>query len=306
MVCRLKYIISTLLLCVWVTVRTTAQSLPLVEPMKDLVEMYEALNRAFPYSDYVTLKQNEVCYWVNRSMRPEYDFLGTFEKLKPMIEKLKSLPSKGERTIRENDPAEGIVFACYPNFHDDTQENYVELVFNRNLMHFCYISRNKNAVLGHEAHPAIVEEMEKLFGEYVSRKDVGSVGVIYDGPTYQYQLVTFNNSERIRQHAEGTIYIIPNGTEADWQRIFEQIKNYALVHNVQVAWNDVYRDGESVEILIDRESTVPIVFAAALKDGELKLLRLEGTADYNIVLPRIWSEDSPVFNPKKNKDYLGK
>ena len=79
--------------------RTTAQTSPLVEPMKDLVEMYEALNRAFPYSDYVTLKQNEVCYWVNRSMRPEYDFLGTLEKLKPMIEKLKSLPSKGKKTI---------------------------------------------------------------------------------------------------------------------------------------------------------------------------------------------------------------
>jgi len=156
-------------------VRTTAQTSPLVEPMKDLVEMYETLNGAFPHSDYVTLKPTEVCYWVNRSMHPEYDFLGTLEKLKPMIEKLKSLPSKGEKITRENDPAEGIVFACYPNFHDDTQENYVELVFNRNTMHFCYISRNKNAVLGHEANPAIVEEMEKLFGEYVSRKDVGSV-----------------------------------------------------------------------------------------------------------------------------------
>ena len=306
MVYRLKYIIISLLLSGWMSQQVVAQTAPLVEPMSELVEIYEELNRAFPYSDYVTLKQNEVCYWVNRSMQPKYDFLGTLEKLKPMIEKLKSLPCKGEVTMIDNEPAEGITFACYPSFHDEVQENYVELVFNRNLMHFCYISRNKNVILGHAANPTIVEEMETLFGEYVSRKDVGSMGVIYDGPTYLYQLVTFNNSERIRQHAEGTIYTIPNGTKADWLRIFEKIKSYALVHNVQVAWNDVYRDGESVEIWIDRESTVPIVFAAALKDDELKLLRLEGTADYNIVLPRIWSEDSPIFNPKKNKDYLGK
>ena len=179
----------------------------------------------------------------------------------------------------------------------------MELIFNRNKIHFYYTSKRRKCELKNEPNEQIVNEMEDIFRMFINRTGSVSYGIVFDGPTYQYQLVTFNNPHQIRQHAEGQVFSIPNCSIEDWKMIFNKIRGYALRNNVQVAWNDIYRDHESVEIWIDRESTIPIVYAATFKENELKLLRLEGTKDYNVVLPRVWSEDSPIFNPKKNKDY---
>ncbi|MBQ7239148.1 MAG: hypothetical protein IJS20_10190 [Bacteroidales bacterium] len=303
MIYRIKLIIIVGLLQGLWGGKVAAQSADCVVPMQELVEIYDELNRAFPFSDYVTLKQSEVCYWVNRTMRPEYDFVGTMERLKPVIDKLKSLPCKNPPYTSDSQPAEGIVYACRPTFRDVSQDNYVELVFNRNKIHFYYTSKRRTTALKNEPNQQIANEMDELFWTFTKRPEVVSYGITFDGPTYQYQLVTFNNPQQIRQHAEGRIFTIPNCKVEDWMLIFNKMRGYALRYNVQVAWNDVYRDHESVEIWIDRESTVPIVFAATIKEGELKLLRLEGTKDFNIVLPRVWSEDSPIFNPKRNNDY---
>lgn len=305
MISKFKYIISCLVAFqIWCT-SMYAQQDSIVVQIDNLVDVYEELNRLYPYCDYVTLKQGEVAYWINRTMKPEYDFVGDYQRLKPLIDKLKALPCIGQKVIKEgtDTPAEGIVFACHPSFRDDVQSNYVELVFNRNMIHFLYTSKLKESAIPYESNDRIADEMDSFFAQYISRPEVFKFGVQYDGPTYQYQLVTFNNPQKLMQHAEGVIYTIPNCSIDDWNAIFEKIKGYALVNNVDVAWNDVYRHYESVEILIQRASTIPIAFAAAYKDETLKLLRIEGTENYNIVLPRIWSEDTPVFNPKKNKDY---
>ena len=304
MISEFKFIISCLAsLLLWCTNMYARQDSVVVQ-MDELTGIYEELNRLYPYGDYVTLKQGEVAYWVNRMMKPEYDFVGDYQRMKPLIDKLKGLPCLGQKLIKEGEdmPAEGIVFACRPSFRDDTQTNYVELVFNRNSIHFHYSSSLKNGTATYEPNDRIAEEMDSLFAWYTTKPEALMSAVQYDGPTYQYQLVTFNNPQKLRQHAEGSIYTVPNCSVDDWNTIFEKIKSYALVNNVEVAWNDVYRHYESVEILVQRASTVPIVFAATYKDGTLKLLRLEGTENYNVVLPRIWSEDTPVFNPKKNKE----
>lgn len=281
-----------------------AQTSQQLEPMAELVELYEQLNQAFPYSDYVTMNPDEVHFWVNRNMMPEYDFVGIMEKIKPTIERLKSLPHIGNAIYRENTPAEGVEYACHPSHNDDVQENYVELLFSRNMIHFYYTSKKKASTFTHQTRQQIADEMEELVQQYISRPNVKTRDIMFDGPTYQYQLVTFNNPQQIRQHAEGTIYTVPNTNQEDWLRFFNKIRDYAIHEHVQVAWNDVYRDHEAVEILIDRDSTIPIVYAATWKDGELTLLRLEGTEGFNIILPRIWSEDSPIFDPKRNKDYI--
>ena len=305
MISKFKYIISCLVAFQIWCASMYAQQDSIVVQMDNLVDVYEELNRLYPFSDYVTLKQGEVAYWVNRTMRSEYDFVGDCQRLKPLIDKLKALPCIGQKVIKEgaDTPAEGIVFACHPSFRDDVQNNYIELVFNRNTIHFLYTSKLKESVIPYESNDRIADEMDNFFAQYISRPEVYKFGVQYDGPTYQYQLVTFNNPQKLRQHAEGVIYTVPNCSIDDWNTIFEKIKGYALTNNVDVAWNDVYRHYESVEILIQRASTIPIVFAATYRDETLKLLRIEGTENYNIVLPRIWSEDTPVFNPKKNKDY---
>lgn len=305
MIFRIRYIISFLVAFQIWCASMYAQQNTIVVQMKNLVDVYEELNMLYPYSDYVTQKQGEVAYWVNRNMKPEYDFIGDYQRLKPLVDKLKALPCIGQKVIQEgtDTPAEGIVFACYPSFRDDVQTNYIELVFNRNTIHFLYMSKLKDADVPYESNDRIAEEMDSFFAQYISRPEVFKFGVQYDGPTYQYQLVTFNNPQKLKQHAEGIIYSIPNCSIDEWHAIFNKIKGYALLNNVEVAWNEVYRYYESVEILIQRASTIPIVFAATYKDETLKLLRVEGTENYNIVLPRIWSEDTPIFNPKKNKDY---
>lgn len=304
MIINNKVIVIAVVICSLLSADVKAQESAHLVLMEELVDIYEELNSMFPNSDYVKLTQNEASYWVNRTMKPEYDFVGNLEKLQPTIKKLQALPCIGKKVVKEDSPAEGIIFACNPSFRDEKQENYVELIFNRNTIHFCYTSKRKHANYLYESNDWIAAEMNNLFDLFIARPNTTQFGIILDGPTYQYQLVTFTNSQRIKQHAEGIIFTIPDCSVEDWCQIADKMKSYAIKHNVQVAWNDVYRDYESVEILIDRESTIPIVFAAAFKDEELKLLRLEGTANHNIVLPRIWSEDSPVFNPKKNIDYI--
>ena len=135
------------------------------------------------------------------------------------------------------------------------------------------------------------------------RSGVTKDSIVFDGPSYKYQLVTFTNFQQMMQHAEGVVYNIPNAKHSDWLQFFNKMKSYAIKANVRVAWNDVYREYESVEIWVDRENTIPVVFAAAMKGDTLKVLRLEGTEEYNVILPRVWSEESPVFSPKRIKAY---
>ena len=76
MISKFKYIISCLVAFqIWCT-SMYAQQDSIVVQIDNLVDVYEELNRLYPYSDYVTLKQGEVAYWINRTMKPEYDFVG--------------------------------------------------------------------------------------------------------------------------------------------------------------------------------------------------------------------------------------
>lgn len=282
--------------------RVMAQEATRVVPMKEIMGVYAMLDSLFPFSDYVLCRQSEVAYWVNRKLPPEYDMMEGIKKIQPCIDILDALPATGQQMVKKNSADGGLIYACFPSFRDDEQENFVEIVFKKGHIHFAYNSRKKHIIDCHQANDLIANEMEGLFKPYISKPDAVCSPVVYDGPTYQYQMVTFNNTQKVKQHAKGTLYDIPGCKEADWQRIFSKIKSYANTDHVEVAWNEVYRHYECAQILIDRASTVPIVYAAAWKEGVLKLLRLEGTADYNIVLPRIWPEDSPIFDPSKNTD----
>lgn len=271
-----------------------AQNTQTVEPLPELVEMYEELNKMFPNSDYVILRQDEASYWVNRTTVMSSD----------MREKIKQIITNHKLTYSEKDGE--IVFGTTLRSSKIDQVNYVELLCNDDGLHFYYYSKLIKPVSSYEPNDRIAEEFERLLGKYISKKGVTSKPVVFDGYTYLYQLVTFNNSQQLKQHAEGTLYNVTGCKEGDWKQFFDMMKGYAFRPGVKVAWNDVYRDYEAVEILIERENTIPIVFGATFKDGTMKLIRLEGTKDHNIVLPRVWPEDSPVFDPKKNVDLINK
>lgn len=293
---------NIVVLCLLCISRAWAQDTTRVVPMKEITAVYEMLDSLFPHSDYVIHRQSEVAYWVNRKLPPEYDLKKGWEQIRACIDKLYAQPATGKQIYKDDAPEGVIIYASRPSFRDGEQANYVEIIFDKKHIHFCYESRKREPADSRKANDAIAEEMDALFRPYVSRKEAVPQSIVFDGPTYQYQMITFNNPQKVKQRAEGTLYDIPGCTEADWNRIFGKIKSYANTGHVEVAWNDVYRHYECAEILIDRTSTIPIVFAAAWKEGVLKLLRLEGTQDYNIILPRIWSEDDHIFDPKKNTD----
>lgn len=289
-----------LLFCLISFACAKAQAQACVAQIPEAVGLYRELVDMFPYSDYVKLDQAEACYWVNSSMKSDKTFDDGMKKICQVIPHLKAMCTESDVLIDNTHSTDSLVFACRPSFCDSVQINYLEIVYNRQKLHFYYGSHlnDKNSI-GYEANDHIVGSMDSLMETYLSRPGVSADSIVYNGPAYQYQLVTFANQQQIMQHAEGVIYTIPDCSMGDWYKFYGKMKNYAMIRNVKVAWNDIYREYESVEIWIDRANTIPVVFAAAFKGKNLKILRLVGTPDYNIVLPRVWPEDSPVFSPRR-------
>ena len=299
----MKYKLAVIL-CLIFSGGINAQDTRCVEPLPELVEIYEELNKMFPNSDYVILRQDEASYWVNRTTAISPDMR---EKIKQIFLSHNLTFSEKEEVLSEQEKiSRDMVFSATLHGSKRDQTNYVELLCNDEGLHFYYYSKLLKPVLSYEANDRIAEEFDRLFAKYTSKKGVTNKPIVYDGYTYMYQLVTFNNSQQLKQHAEGIIYTVPNCKESDWKLFFDLMKGYAFKSGIKVAWNDVYRDYEAVEILVERENTIPIVFGATFRNGIMKLIRLEGTMDHNIVLPRVWPEESPVFNPKENVDYINK
>ena len=294
----------SLLFCVFSLISMKAQNDSRVAQIPEIVDLYEQLERMFPYSDYVNLTQTEVSYWVNNNMKQTEDFAQGLKKMQSAIKKIKAIYGDDNIVVESTNSDDSLVFACRPNYHDSVQSNYMEIVYNREKIHFYYgSSLNDKSANYHEANDNIVADIDNMLKTFMMRSGVTKDSIVFDGPSYKYQLVTFTNFQQMMQHAEGVVYNIPNAKHSDWLQFFNKMKSYAIKANVRVAWNDVYREYESVAIWVDRENTIPVVFAAAMKGDTLKVLRLEGTKEYNIILPRVWSEESPVFSPKRIKAY---
>ena len=209
--------IISLLFCVFSLISMKAQNDSRVAQIPEIVDLYEQLENMFPYSDYVNLTQTEVSYWVNNNMKQTEDFAQGLKKMQSAIKKIKAIYGDDNIVVESTNSDDSLVFACRPNYHDSVQSNYMEIVYNREKVHFYYgSSLNDKSANYHEANDNIVVDIDNMLKTFMMRSGVTKDSIVFDGPSYKYQLVTFTNFQQMMQHAEGVVYNIPNAKHSDW------------------------------------------------------------------------------------------
>lgn len=269
-----------------------------------VMSVYHELDSIFPLRFLANESPADCGYWVNQFFSSKEEF----EKYRPWLESLarrlqqvKSYQSNVQRKDTNDICEYKMTVQCVTPAPLQKDQLYfafansgVSFFYRARLSgaDFCYAGLSND--LNGQPRQDIADAMDALLGKYTKRKHVTREKVVYDQSKQNYNYITFISLGTWA--SSGTRYIVPQCSEADYQRIRQAICSYSRTSPVRTSLNDVYWQYEEAAICIARPGKPALMIGVALKGTDLYILRLEG--EHRYVMPRAWAEESPVWELK--------
>lgn len=263
----------------------------------EAMRIFQDLNRIFPRR-YLTMRDIGRCeYWINYVYENQEDFEKHKAQIWHLFARLNALPTIHKYT-EEIDSANvqcknySMTFPTKIN----GQEDYLSFSTNTRRLRFYFTSKNRmidrNADL--VTDQKVIDELENLFNEYVSRKKVEKEEVRYRGKTNYCVYESFPPYTQ-RGDVSGNRFIVAGCSERDYRRFYDLFHQYVKKDHVLAVSNDVYWDYDECAVRVRQSNGKPLFIGAAFKENKLYLIRAEGCPNGTGLLPRAWAEDNPIW-----------